>query len=517
MKKVTKIEQVELVSLKKIRVATYCRVSTASDDQILSLYAQKEHYENYIKSNTDWEYAGLYYDEGISGTKKESREGLLNLVDDCEKGLIDLVITKSISRFSRNTTDCLELVRKLLTLDIAVYFEKEDINTFSMESELMLSILASMAEEESVSISQNSKWSVKKRFETGTFKISYPPYGYDNVRGEMVIVPEQAEVVKRIFADTLEGKSTHVIAKALNEVGVKTKRGGKWSAGTVKGIIGNEKYTGDVLFQKTFTDDNFNRHTNYGEHEQYFCKNHHTAIISHEIFDKANAAMRQRGLEKGNTGDRKKYQQRYVFSGKIKCGECGGTFKRRKHYTTSGSYIAWCCANHIDNVDACSMKYIRDDTIKNAFIIMMNKLRYGSDLVLKPLLIAICTTNEDKNKSRLSELTPLIERNVEQRKNISELLSKGYLDSSVFIKTNNDLLMEYSRLQGERDFIIKVDETGYSAEQDVKNLISYLNKQECVMDFEEDTFLTYIDGITVPSREEICFEFKCGLKLTERV
>lgn len=163
------------------------------------------------------------------------------------------------------------------------------------------------------------------------------------------------------------------------------------------------------------------------------------------------------------------------------------------------------------------MKFIRDDAIKKAFIMMMNKLRYGSDLVLKPLLIAVCTTNEDKNKSSLSELTPLIERNVKHRKNISEFLSKGYLDSSVFIKTNNDLLMEYSRLQGERDFIIKVDETRYSAEQDVKNLISYLNKQECVMDFEEDTFATFIDGITVLSREEICFEFKCGRKLTERV
>ena len=517
MKRVTKIEQVELALLKKIRVAAYCRVSTENDDQMLSLFTQKEHYENYIKSNIDWEYAGLYYDEGISSTKKESREGLLNLIDDCEKGLIDLVITKSISRFSRKTTDCLELVRRLLVLDIAVYFEKEEINTVSMESELMLSILASMAEEESVSISQNSKWSVKKRFETGTFKISYPPYGYDNICGEMILVPEQAEVIKQIFADTLAGKSTHAVAKVLNKKGIKTKRGGNWSAGTVKGIIGNEKYTGDILFQKTFTDENFNRYTNYGEHEQYFYKNHHTAIISHEIFDKANAAMKQRGLEKGNMGDRKKYQQRYAFSGKIKCGECGGTFKRRKHYTTNGSYVAWCCANHIDNVETCSMKYIKDDDMKNAFIVMMNKLRYGSDLVLKPLLIAICTTNEDKNKARLSELTPLIERNVEQRKNISELLSKGYIDSSVFIKTNNDLLMEYSRLQGERDFIIKIDETGYSVEQGVKDLIAHLNKDEWVIDFEEETFITYVDSITVLSRTEISFEFKCGLKLIERV
>lgn len=214
MKRITKIEENKALSTKKkIRVAAYCRVSTASDEQLISLEAQKAHYEDYIKSNDEWEYAGLYYDEGITGTKKECRDGLLSLVDACEKGMVDLVITKSISRFSRNTTDCLELVRKLLDLKVTVIFEKENINTGAMESELMLSILSSLAESESVSISENSKWSVQKRFQNGTFIISYPPYGYKNEDGEMVIVPEQAEVVKQIFADTLAGKSTHAIAK----------------------------------------------------------------------------------------------------------------------------------------------------------------------------------------------------------------------------------------------------------------------------------------------------------------
>ena len=214
MKRITKIEENKALSLKKkIRVAAYCRVSTASDEQLISLEAQKAHYEDYIKSNDEWEYAGLYYDEGITGTKKECRDGLLSLVDACEKGMVDLVITKSISRFSRNTTDCLELVRKLLDLKVTVIFEKENINTGAMESELMLSILSSLAESESVSISENSKWSVQKRFQNGTFIISYPPYGYKNENGEMVIVPEQAEVVKQIFADTLAGKSTQPLQR----------------------------------------------------------------------------------------------------------------------------------------------------------------------------------------------------------------------------------------------------------------------------------------------------------------
>lgn len=232
MKRITKIGANEsLIQKKKLKVAAYCRVSTRSDEQLESLDAQKEHYGRFIKSNSEWEYAGLYYDEGISGTKKAHRDGLLTLMKDCERGLIDLVYTKSISRFSRNTTDCLELVRTLLDYGVFVYFEKENLNTGSMESELMLSVLSSLAESESVSISQNEKWGIQKRFEKGTYIIAYPPYGYENKNGEMKIVIEQAHVVKQIFADALAGKGTHSIAASLNARGIPSKRGGKWTSG----------------------------------------------------------------------------------------------------------------------------------------------------------------------------------------------------------------------------------------------------------------------------------------------
>ena len=218
MKKVTKIAQntANLTEQTKLRVAAYCRVSTDSDEQLESLDAQIKHYESYVNANPEWEFAGLYYDEGISGTKKEKRPELLRMIADCEDRKIDLIVTKSISRFARNTTDCLELVRKLLDLDVFIYFEKENINTGSMESELMLSILSGLAESESVSISENNKWSIKRRFQNGTYKISYPPYGYDNVDGEMVINKSQAKIVRFIFAEILSGKGTHKIANELN-------------------------------------------------------------------------------------------------------------------------------------------------------------------------------------------------------------------------------------------------------------------------------------------------------------
>ena len=188
MKKLTKIKIRDAVhQKKKLKVAAYCRVSTASDKQLVSLDVQKEHYENYIRSNEEWEFAGIYYDEGITGTKKDIRAGLLSMIADCEAGKIEFIVTKSISRFARNTMDCLEMVRKLTGLGVAIYFEKENINTGSMESELMLSILSSFAEKESVSISENNKWSIKKRFQKGTFIISYPPYGYYNKDRKSVV------------------------------------------------------------------------------------------------------------------------------------------------------------------------------------------------------------------------------------------------------------------------------------------------------------------------------------------
>ena len=349
MKKVTKIAEAAntKVKLKKIRVAAYCRVSTDSDAQLESLEAQKTHYETYITSRDDWEFAGLYYDEGITGTKKDKRPELMRLIGDCKAGRIDFIVTKSISRFSRNTTDCLELVRKLLDLNIPIFFEKENINTGSMESELFLAILSGMAESESVSISENSKWSIQKRFENGTFKCSYPPYGYDWDGEQMVINPEQAAVVKEIFAALLSGKGTHAIADDLNRRGVSSKRGGRWTATTIRGMLSNEKYVGDCLFQKTYSDSQFVRHNNHGEQTQYMVTDHHEPIISREDFEAARIFISQRASEKGVTKGTDKYQNRYAFSGKIICGECGDTFKRRIHSCTDHKYIAWCCNTHI--------------------------------------------------------------------------------------------------------------------------------------------------------------------------
>lgn len=519
MKKITRIESNtnDYLIKPKLRVAAYCRVSTDSDEQLASLQAQRAHYEKYIKDNPDWEYAGLYYDEGISGTKKEKRQELLRMISDCENKKIDLIITKSISRFARNTIDCLEMVRNLIDLGIHIIFEKENINTQFMESELMLSILSGLSESESISISENNKWSIRKRFQNGTFKISYPPYGYENIEGQMVINPEQAEVVKFIFSRSLSGNGAQHIADELNQKCIPSKRGGHWSDGTIRGILSNEKYTVNAIFQKTYTDHRFNRHINYGEKNMYLVENNHEAIISQEDFDTADAIINQRAKEKGIVKRNDKYQNRYPFSGKIICSECGSTFKRRIHSTGTRKYVAWCCNKHLKQIRECSMQFIRDENIKVAFVTMINKLIFGRKLILKPLLDDLQEMSNSDNLLQIQELEKQIEKNTEQKEVLLKLMAKGYLQMSLFNRENNQLQMEIDNYTGQKEALLHALNGKLSKVEEVSKLMKCTNKAEMIHSFDGEFFNEHVEKIIVFSREEIGFVLKCGITLIERM
>lgn len=517
MAKITKIEATPAVNAaKKIRVAAYARVSTDSEEQLLSLETQKEHYDSFIKNHPGWEYAGLYYDEGISGTKMDKRNSLLQMLQDCEAGKIDKVITKSISRLSRNTTDTLEMVRKLSKLGVYIFFEKENIDTEHMSSELMLSILSSIAESESRSISENNKWSIRHRFEEGTYIIGYPPYGYENKDGKMVIVPEEAEVVKLIYHMALSGDGTHRIANALNKMNVPSKKGAKWHSSTVQGILKNEKYTGDVIFQKTFTDSNFNRHTNYGEENMYLCKNHHEPIISHGDFDLVAQAMAQRGREKSIDTESDKYRTRYAFSGKIICGECGGTFRRRCHYKPSGEYIAWSCTNHIVDKSSCSMLYVREVDIKLAFVRMIRKLQAGHAQVLKPFVAGLKFANDKKRLHAVLSLEEKIEKNTEQQQVLINLMSAGYIEPEIYHAEKNTLMVEADRLLKAKQILSSSIKGDFTHFDEAQKLLRFAGKPTEITEFDDALFLDFVDTITVQDRTTFTFNLKCGLKLTEK-
>ena len=505
------------VKKKKRRVAAYCRVSTDHSDQLESLETQKAHYESYILLHSEWEYAGLYYDTGITGTKAEIRDGLQNLLTACRIGKVEHILVKSISRFSRNTTDCLSIVRELLNIGVTIYFEKENIDTGDMESELILSILSSMAEEESASISKNEKWSIQRRMAAGTFKIGYVPYGYQrNDNGDMVIEPAEAGVVRFIFRTLLAGNSTDTIASALQQQGIPTRKGGKWSGSTVRDIIVNEKYVGDALFQKTYTDESFRRHNNHGEVKTYLVSEHHEPIISREDFEAARIFISQRASEKGVTKGTDKYQNRYAFSGKIICGECGNTFKRRIHSCTDHKYIAWCCNTHIKDKDRCHMLFVRDDALKQSFTTMLNKLIFSYRQILKPYLESLKTSSSDDSLHRIQQIQTLLAQNTEKRETLTMLMTQGIIDPVLYSQETNELLSQADSFRDEIEALKNEVSGDVNKVTETTALIHFAEKSAMLQEFDKDLFDRYVKRIIVHSRNDIRFELKCGLTLRER-
>jgi len=509
--KIKKIEAQPAV-VKKLRVAAYCRVSTENEDQKESLEAQREHYESWIRMHDDWECAGVFYDFGISGTKADAREGLQALLYACRTGSVDYVLTKSISRFSRNTSDCLSLVRELLSYNIPIYFEKENIDTGSMESELILSVLSSMAQSESESISKNVKWSVKKRMEEGTFVFGYLPYGYTkDAAGNMVIDPVESEIVKLIFDLALNGMGTYKIAQLLDRRNVPTRKGGKWSGSTVKGILVNEKYYGAAAFQKTYTDSNFRRHNNHGEVDSFIAEDHHEAIISKEDFDRVQVMIQKHIDEHGIVKDMGKYHNKYPFSGIIICGECGGKFKRQ---TQSGG-IAWACSKHLYNKDACSMMFIKDEAIKAAFVTMMNKLIFGCKQVLVPYYDALRLADTDESLQGILDLKNELQRNSDRKNDLRKLRVKGFLDAAMYNQELRRVEKESEEIRAKMKCIDRAGENGDIKE--TKKLLRFAESAEMLTEFSDELFTEYVDSIIVYTRTCIGFRLRCGLTLKEEV
>ena len=286
------------------RVAAYCRVSTDQEAQSTSYDLQVQHYTEYIGSHENWVLVGIYADEGITGTQMKHRDQFLQMIKDCEDGKIDMVITKSISRFARNTVDCLTIIRKLKALKnpVEIYFEKERLYSLDEKTDMVLSLMASIAQEESRSISANIRWAIKNRMKSGTQKVQTAALlGYDKDEdGNMVIIASEAEIVKTIYKSFVQGIHPNLIATRLNALGLKTVYGNEWSGSAVKNILRNEKYCGDVLMQKTITIDYLSHATkvNEGEAEQYYIADHHDPIVSRDIWDKAQELLEKQNWQK---------------------------------------------------------------------------------------------------------------------------------------------------------------------------------------------------------------------------
>lgn len=324
-------------SVRKRRVAAYARVSCGKDAMLHSLAAQIDYYRDFIQNNPDWEFAGVYADEAKTGTK-EDREQFQRLLADCRNGAIDMVVTKSISRFARNTVTLLETVRELKALDVEVWFEEQNIYTFSADGEMALTLLASFAQAESLSCSDNCKWRIRKGFEVGRTN-SCTMLGYRLVDGVFTLVPEEAEIVRRIFALYLSGLGTQKICKILNEDGVSTRLGCEWHPSAIRTILENEKYAGDLLLQKTFRLDHLSKKQvdNTGQLPQFYVEDDHEAIVSKANFAAVQAELARR--KSAHTGERGVSS---VFTGLIHCSGCGKNYCRK----TTASGVVWCCSTY---------------------------------------------------------------------------------------------------------------------------------------------------------------------------
>ena len=330
-----------------VRVAAYARVSSDKDAAFHSLEAQKDYYEEYIKQNSNWVLVDAYSDNGISGTIA-NRPEFQRMLDDCRNGKIDMIITKSITRFARNTVVLLETIRELKSLGIDVFFEKENMHSISPDGELMLTLLAIYAEEEARSVSENQKWRIKKKFEKGEPWVGNM-LGYRLIDGEMVIIPEEAEIVRQIFEWYLSGMGVQAIARRLNDLGVPAMFSSYWHPNVILQILNNEKYAGNMLLQKTYRPDFRTKRSkpNHGKKRQYFVENSHEAIIDHATYTAVQDEIKRRRAVFEATHNRKNAGQN-LFTGLITCGQCGSLYRKRTANSTSRPKPMWICGKYFE-------------------------------------------------------------------------------------------------------------------------------------------------------------------------
>lgn len=521
-KKITRIEPVRTTQfLEKTqirRVCAYCRGSTDSEHQKNSFEVQVAYYSHLIGEHNNWIFSGIYADEARSGTRMDGRDEFLKMMRDCRHGQHDYIITKSVTRFARNTVDSIKAIRELKAMGIGVYFEKERVDTLSEKSEQLLTILSSIAQGESENISTNSRWSVIRRFQNGTYIIGDPAYGYQkDEKGNLIIQPQEAAVVRKIFEAYLGGKGSYLIARMLREEGIPTSRESNgWHETSVKEILKNPVYEGDLLLQKTRTTEGvpFRKKRNNGELPQYLIQDNHEPIISREEAEAVRKLCAYR-KEQQCVENTEVYQNRYAFSSRIRCGECGSTFRRQK-ICIGKPYerVQWCCYKHILDKKNCGQKAIWEDDIQCLFTRMWNRLAGNYEEILIPLLAGLKAVPRDpKQEKEIRELNHQIEELRKQSHMLRKVLVDGNIGSAVFIERRNQLDSELETALHRRQLL----EDDQFFEQEIMQteylLTVFRSRPARIEDYDEEAFLMIIDHVTVYPEKRVRFCLKNGLEL----
>ena len=496
-----------------LRVAAYCRVSSDSSDQLHSYAAQIRYYTDMIQNHDGWELVDVYADEGITGTRMDKREDLNRLLTDCRKGKIDKVLVKSISRFARNTRDCLASLRELSRLGVSVQFEKENIDTGTLTTELMVSVSGSLAQQESVSISQNQRMSYQRRMERGEFITCKAPFGYRLIDGKRLeVISDEAKLVRWMFNAYLSGHSLEWIAEQMTKTGVSTTDGKPyWQCTTVLYTLTNEKYMGDSLCQKTFTTAfPFTQRQNHGEADQYYIENTHPAIITKVTFEKVQELLRQK------SNRQKIPRQIYPLSRKVYCGQCGTPFARR---VGKSGLVVWGCRKHDKGASKCTMGRIPESALYAAFVGMYNKLKQNAGIVLQPALKQLEELKDALQRSdpAMLAVNRAIAQASEQSHRISQLQAAGLLDADACAAKFNEINARLTQLRAERRRLLK--------NEDIDDAIDALQRTadliqcgpERLEGFDEGLFHDLVERIVVESQTCVRFCLRGGLELTEQL
>lgn len=495
----------------QIRLAAYCRVSSDSSDQLHSFAAQIKYYSEYCKRYPEYKFVDIYADEGITGTSMEKRDDFRRMLRDCKKGLIDRIIVKSMSRFARNTEEMLTALRALEQMEVSVYFEEQGLDTKSMNSEMFATFPGMVAQQESVSISQNMRWSYKKRMESGEFNCCAPAYGFDLINGKLVINETEAAVIRRIFDLYLQGIGMQTIANILNNEGVRRQYGRKkWHHTTVNYVLNNERYKGDALLQKQITTQTlpFKKQRNHGEQPMYYVENSNPAIVSRETYEAVQALIKSR------QPSCKRKAKNYPLTRTLLCPDCGHTFRRQ---VVNGTTY-WLCAAKATNKTDCAWRRVKEDEVYAAFNLMIRKVQANREYLLGTLIRQLeelqyrTTGSQQRIKEIDREIADLTAQNIV----LSRLHGKGVLNAADYTAQSDVLENKITELRIERRTKITDSDENEMLEE-LKMLNDILKEAEIGIGFDAELFEQTVDSITVESNERLTFHLAGGISLPEKI
>ena len=507
-----KTDSVNVSLNKKKKVCAYARVSTDSEEQLTSYESQIRYYTEKIKSNPEWEFVGIYADEGISGTRVKNRTEFLRMINDAKNGNIDIIMTKSISRFARNVVDTLNYVRDLRDKKVDVYFEKENIHTLNLDSEMFLTLFGAFAQAESESISQNVAMGIKAKMKEGKPVGFVNPYGFDwnKATQELVINEKEAEIVRMIFNWYCDGLGTSMIAKRLNKMEIKSPRGKKWAQQYVRSVISQEKYVGDLLGQKTYVDNpiTHKKVRNYGEREQYLVRNHHDPIVTREVWNKAQEILEKRRKVMVPDGAKhcSKYSQRYDFSSKIVCGFCGTNYSRRvgTKLKNGTSHIYWECYDKItDSKDCKDSILIREELLKNIFVEMYNSIiknKYKTkDLMLKAIKEVI---SGDENKKKIESLNKERENLQDKLFRLIDMKLDDYTNKEMYKAKEQEINKKLDLIREEIKEYNMLETKNKNLSKRIKEIEKIFEEPMTLKEFNKEAFNNMVEKIIIGGIDE---------------